>query len=91
MRPPKPTPTELQLKRQIDGLTTTIICLRRDLKNKAEYVDRLEYLLRERTERIDGLTGMIERLREQNKKLDAENEHLVEMVRFEGHGQARHA
>jgi hypothetical protein len=91
MRPPKPTPVEMQLKRQIDGLTTTIICLRRDLENKAGYAGRLEYLLRERTERIDGLTGVIERLREQNRKLDEENEHLVAMVRFEDHGQAKRA
>jgi hypothetical protein len=35
-----------------------------------------------RLERIDELTGTIDRLREQNKRLDRENEHLAEMIRF---------
>ena len=34
MRPPKPTPAELQLKRENDGLKTTIVCLRHDLTEK---------------------------------------------------------
>jgi regulator of replication initiation timing len=42
----------------------------------------LEVLMRERSQRIDELNGRIERLREQNRRLDAENEHLVEMVRL---------
>ena len=50
-------------------------------KNKQGTVGRLEVLMRERMERIDALTGTIERLRDQNKRLDAENEHLVEMMR----------
>ena len=38
-------------------------------------------LMRERIERIE-LNGRIEQLRAQNKRLDEENEHLAEMVRF---------
>jgi hypothetical protein len=38
--------------------------------------------LRERLTRIDALTGKIEQLRTQNKRLDQENEHLAEIVRF---------
>jgi hypothetical protein len=32
MRPPKPTPNELQLKRENDRLLTSICCLRRELE-----------------------------------------------------------
>jgi hypothetical protein len=45
-------------------------------------LDAWEYLLLERTERIDELNGKIEQLRDQNRRLDAENEQLVEMVRL---------
>ena len=38
--------------------------------------------MRERSERIDELNGKIDQLREQNRRLDAENEHLVKMVRL---------
>lgn len=82
MAPPKPTPAELHLKRENDILKTTIVCLRRELENKQGAVGRLEVLMRERIARIDELTGTIDRLREQNKRLDQENEHLVEMVRL---------
>jgi hypothetical protein len=37
---------------------------------------------------IDALHGRIDQLREQNKRLDAENEHLVEMVRLPPGGPA---
>ena len=82
MAPPKPTPAELHLKRENDILKTTIVCLRRELENKQGAVGRLEVLMRERIARIDELTGTIDRLREQNKRLDQENEYLVEMVRL---------
>jgi septal ring factor EnvC (AmiA/AmiB activator) len=82
MRPPKPTPAELQLRRENDGLKTTIICLRREIENKQGAVGRLETLLRERLTRIDQLTAQIDQLRHQNRRLDAENEHLVEIVRL---------
>jgi hypothetical protein len=45
-----------------------------------DYAGKLEYLLFERTERIDDVHAKIDQLREQNKRLDQENEHLVEMV-----------
>jgi hypothetical protein len=38
--------------------------------------------MRERIERIDELNARIEQLRDQNRRLDAENDHLVEMVRL---------
>jgi hypothetical protein len=82
MRPPKPTPAELQLRRENDGLRTTVVCLRSELRHKQDFVGRLEYLLHQRSEMIDALHGRIDQLREQNKRLDAENEHLCEMVRL---------
>ena len=72
----------LKLQRENDGLKTTIVCLRRELENREGAAGRLEVLMRERSARIDELTGTIDRLREQNKRLDQENEHLVEMVRL---------
>jgi chromosome segregation ATPase len=62
MRPPKPTPAELQLKRENDGLKTTIVCLRREIENKQGAVGRLETLLRERLTRIDQLTAQVDQL-----------------------------
>ena len=72
----------LKLQRENDGLKTTIVCLRREPENREGAAGRLEVLMRERSARIDELTGTIDRLREQNKRLDQENEHLVEMVRL---------
>jgi predicted nuclease with TOPRIM domain len=42
----------------------------------------LEYLLRERLTKIDELNGKLEQSRERIKQLDAENEHLVDMIRI---------
>jgi FtsZ-binding cell division protein ZapB len=79
----KPKPTD-NLQRENDALKTTIVCLRRDLSNKAQFVDRLEFLLRERMETIDALHSTIDRLREQNRRLDEEAEHLAQLVSAEG-------
>jgi hypothetical protein len=40
----------------------------------------LKFLLRERLNKIDQLNATIDRLREQNKRLDAEAERYAEMV-----------
>ena len=82
MRPPKPTRAELQLQRELDQLRTVVVCLRRELTNKEGHVGRLEILLHQRTQTIDELNAKLEQLRDQNKRLDAENEHLAEMVRL---------
>jgi hypothetical protein len=52
MHPPKPSPAELQLKRQNDGLGTEIVKLRQQLATKAQFAERLQYLLHERSSRI---------------------------------------
>ena len=51
------------------------------IENREGAVGRLELLLRERMERIDELTAQVDQLRHQNKKLDAEAEHLAAMLR----------
>ena len=56
--------------------------LDRALADKQRFADRLIYILRARAERIDELTSRLAQVRELNKKLDAENEHLVEIIRF---------
>ena len=42
----------LQLKRENDGLRTTILCLRREIENKQGHVQRLEVLLCSRLQTI---------------------------------------
>jgi predicted RNase H-like nuclease (RuvC/YqgF family) len=80
MRQPTPTPAELQLRREVDGLRTTIVCLRREIENKQGAVGRLETLLRERLTRIDELNAKLEQAREQNRRLEAEAEHLAAVI-----------
>jgi regulator of replication initiation timing len=63
-------------------LKTTIVCLRRQIEDKQGAVSRLEILLRERLTRIDHLTAQVEQLRDQNRKLDVENELLAAMVQL---------
>jgi len=68
------------LQKENDGLRTEIVKLRHELTNKQGYAERLEVLLRERMERIDELTATIDLLRERNKRLEAEAEHLAAMA-----------
>ena len=81
-RPPKPTKAELRLKRENDELLMRIIRLRYEVENKQGAVGRLEILMRERMDRIDDLNAKLEQSRQQIKRLDDENERLVEMVRL---------
>jgi hypothetical protein len=74
------------LEKENNQLRTTIVCLRTELRQKQDFVGRLEYLLHQRTEMIDALHGRIEQLKEQNKRLDAEADRLAEMVRLSPQG-----
>jgi hypothetical protein len=77
----QPTRAELQLLlKENDGLRTEIVRLRRELTTKQHYAERLEYLLHQRMERTDELTATIDQLRERNRRLDEEAEHLAAMV-----------
>ena len=75
-------PAAAALERNVDELRTVVIQLRRKLTNKEGYADRLEVLLRARTERMDELANTIATLREQNRRLNEEADHLAEMVRM---------
>jgi chromosome segregation ATPase len=79
--PWKPAPVT-DLQRQVDALQFKLVRLNRELSDKQQYASRLEYLMRERSKRIDELTGTIDRLREQNRRLDAEADRLCELVRL---------
>jgi hypothetical protein len=72
--------SEVQLQREVDGLRTTICCLRRELETKQGAVSRLETLLQQRLETIDALNGKLEQSRQQVQRLDLENQILVEMI-----------
>lgn len=53
------------------------------MQDKEGHVGRLHILMRECTERIDELTATIDQLREQNRRLDQECEHLAAMVKHQ--------
>jgi hypothetical protein len=67
--------TELELAN--DQLRTEIVQLRHQLSTKEQFVDRLQFLLRRRTETIDELAGKLQQARAANQKLDAECEHYA--------------
>jgi len=68
--------------RRRDALGSQLVRLQIELADKMRYAARLEVLLRTRTKRIDELTGTVERLREQNRRLDQEAERYAEMIRL---------
>jgi hypothetical protein len=70
------------LQQENNELKTTIVILRREVENREGHVGRLQFLLRERLNKIDQLNAVIDRLREQNRRLDAEAERYAEMVKL---------
>jgi hypothetical protein len=82
-RPPTLTRTELTLSRENSTLRTTICCLRREIEHKQHHVHRLEILLSSRLQTIDLLHSTIDQLRERNQKLDAEAEHLADIIKLD--------
>jgi hypothetical protein len=71
----------LPLERQYEALKTENVCLHTELRHQQNFVSRLKFLLSERLNKIDQLNATIDRLREQNRRLDAEAEHYAEMVK----------
>jgi hypothetical protein len=69
------------IERELDQLRTEVVRLKHDLEGKAQFLDRLQFLLRRRTETIDDLTGKLEAARAANQKLDAECEHLAQLAK----------
>ena len=54
---------EVQLQRTNGALSTQLLQLREQLRNKERYASGLEILLRQRNERIDQLTAQVDQLR----------------------------
>jgi hypothetical protein len=77
----KSRPNIAALERNVDELRTVVIELRHELGNKQRHVGQLKVLLLQRTERIDELANVIATLRDQNRRLNEEADHLAEMVR----------
>ena len=76
------SPAVEQLEKTVEQLRADNVRLRHQLTTKTGYAAKLELVLRQRSERIDELTTTIDRLREQNRRLDEEADRLAEMVRF---------
>ena len=76
------SPAVEELERNIDELRTTVIRLRGEVKNKQGYVGRLKILVRQRSDTIDDLRGKLEQSQAQIRQLNAEADHLAELVRM---------
>jgi hypothetical protein len=74
--------TEIGLQREITTLQLKLLRVNSALAIKTQYATRLEYLLHQRSETIDELTGKLEQSREQVRRLDQECEHLADMIRI---------
>jgi hypothetical protein len=74
------SPAVSQLEQAIDQLRMDNIQLRRQLTTKTNLANGLKLALAERHTKIDALTAKLEQARAENRKLDEENDHLVESV-----------
>jgi exoribonuclease R len=68
--------------RECEALKTQLVILRTDMQTREGQIRKLELVVRERNQRIDQQAATIDQLREQNKRLDAENDRLAEMVKL---------
>ena len=75
-------PAVEQLERHIHELRTTVIRLRREIKNKQGHVGRLTILVQQRSNTIDDLRGKLEQSRQQIQQLNEEADHLAALVRM---------
>jgi septal ring factor EnvC (AmiA/AmiB activator) len=82
--PWRPRPDVIKMKRECDRLAFQLLRLREQLQTSERYRTGMEVVMNARLERISKLTATVDLLRAQNKKLDAECEHLAEIVRSEG-------
>src|SRR6516164_11736627 len=71
---------EIQLQRTNGTLSTQLLQLREQLRNKERYASGLEILLRQRNERIDQLQGPLDQLRFKNNQSHEEAQHMAMFV-----------
>jgi hypothetical protein len=64
----------------VHQLRIELIKLRHELTNKNQTIGRLKFLCRERMTRIDDLNGKVEQSRQQIRRLDLQNQILIEMI-----------
>jgi hypothetical protein len=67
-------------EKENEPLRTVVIQLRDELRTKQTALSSLELALQARHQTIDALNGQLERVREQNRRLDAEAEHYFQML-----------
>ena len=78
--PRRPSSHELQLQRECEVLQLKLLKANSELRTKTVYARRLEYLVHERSERVDELNAKLQQSREQVRRLDLQNEILIEMI-----------
>ena len=77
----KTRPDIAQLEQTVDQLRTELIRTRRQLTGKQQYIDRLKFLVQQRSTTIDDQRGKLEQSQAQIRQLDEEADHLAELVR----------
>ena len=82
MLPRRCSAHELELQRECEVLQLKLLKANSELRTKTVYAQRLEYLVHERSERVDELNAKLEQSRAHIKKLDQECEHLADMIRI---------
>jgi hypothetical protein len=75
-----PRLNEIQLQRTDGALSTQLLQLREQLRNKERYTSGLEILLRQRNERIDQLTAQVDQLRQHSRHADEGAECMAAFV-----------
>jgi multidrug resistance efflux pump len=69
-----------QLERQIETLQIKLLRANSELRLKTVYAQRLEFLLQHRMATIDELVAKLDQARAQNKRLEAEADHLAALI-----------
>jgi hypothetical protein len=77
----KSRPDVAQLEQDNDRLRTELIRLRRQLNGKEQYIDRLKFLVQQRSNTIDDQRGKLEQSQTQIRQLNEEADHLATLVR----------
>jgi hypothetical protein len=80
MLPRRSSSHELQLQRECEMLQLKLLKANSELRTKTVYAQRLEYLVHERDERVDELNALLDQSRQQVRRLDLQNEILIEMI-----------